>query len=235
MPVVGRAVASGAGRGRTLLGVTTGIPVTGARGEEPGTFVGAVGVGAVGVGAVGRLAVLVPVKAFGEAKRRLDPAVSPADRRLLARRMADRVVTAAAPLPVAVVCDDVEVADWARGRGALVIWEPGRGLNGAVEQGVDHLAAMGAEQVTVAHADLPLAAGLGDLPPFDGVTLVPDRHRDGTNVLRVPVRSGFRFSYGPGSFQRHCEQCQRLGMAAKVLDLPELAWDVDLPGDLQWR
>lgn len=211
--------------GRTLQRVTTGVPVAGARGNGPGRP----------LGAVGRLAVLVPVKAFGEAKGRLGPAVSPADRRVLARSMADRVVTAAMPLPVAVVCDDLEVADWARGRGALVIWEPGRGLNGAVEQGVDHLASMGAEQVTVAHADLPLASGLADLPPFEGVTLVPDRHRDGTNVVRVPVGSGFRFSYGPGSFQRHREQCQRIGVPVRVLDLPDLAWDVDLPGDLQWR
>ena len=43
--------------------------------------------------------------------------------------------------------------------------------------------------VTVAHGDLPRARGLGALAPFDGVTLVPDRRDDGTNVLRLPAGS----------------------------------------------
>jgi len=184
---------------------------------------------------MGRRAVLVPVKAFAMAKRRLGSALGDAERRALMRSMAEHVLAAAAPLAVAVVCDDNEVADWARRHGALVVWEPGRGLNGAVEAGVERLGSMGVEHVTVAHGDLPMAAGLGDLEPFDeGVTLVPDRLGNGTNVLRVPAQSGFRFSYGPGSFARHLGECERLGLAPRVLDVPGLAFDVDLPADLQW-
>jgi len=82
----------------------------------------------------------VPVKAFTEAKRRLAPALPPHERATLARSMADNVVAAAGALPVAVVCDDKDVAVWARQRGALVIWEPERGLNRAVEAGVTRLA-----------------------------------------------------------------------------------------------
>jgi 2-phospho-L-lactate guanylyltransferase len=183
---------------------------------------------------LGRRAVLVPVKAFAEAKRRLDGALGDVERQALVRRMAERVLAAAAPLPVAVVCDDTEVATWARQHGALVVWEPGRGLNGAVEEGVVRLAAVGVEQVTVAHGDLPLARGLAEIEPFDGVTLVPDRLGDGTNVVRLPARCGFRFSYGPGSFQRHLAECGRLGLAVKVLSVPDLAVDVDWPADLRW-
>ncbi len=146
--------------------------------------------------------------------------------------MAERVVAAARPLPVAVVCDDPEVADWARHLHALVVWEPGRGLNGAVEAGVDQLAAMGVQQVTVAHSDLPRARGIGRLRAFPGVTLVPDRHHNGTNIVRVPTRSGFRFSYGPGSFRRHLDECERIGLPAWVLEEPALAFDVDVPADL---
>ena len=83
--------------------------------------------------ATGDTAVLVPVKAFGEAKRRLSSALDPAARAALARRMAANVVAAAAPFAVAVVCDDEDVAAWAHEHGALVLHEPGRGLNGAVE------------------------------------------------------------------------------------------------------
>lgn len=181
---------------------------------------------------VGPVAVLVPVKAFGEAKRRLSPALDGPARARLAREMADTVVTAAGSLPVAVVCDDVEVASWARQRGCLVIWEPGRGLNGAVWDGVAALAAAGAEQIVVAHADLPLARDLSVVVGFDGVTLVPDRRDDGTNVACVPACAGFRFSYGPGSFRRHLDEAARLGVPVRVARASDLGLDVDVPADL---
>lgn len=181
---------------------------------------------------LGPEAVLVPVKAFGQAKRRLSGVLSQGDRRALARHLAEQVLLAARPLPVAVVCDDREVADWARVLGALVIWEPGRGLNGAVEAGIEHLAAMGVDHAVVAHADLPLAGGLTQLGEAQGITLVPDRRDDGTNVVRLPTGCGFRFSYGPGSFARHRAQCQALGIEWRVHRHPELALDIDSPTDL---
>jgi 2-phospho-L-lactate/phosphoenolpyruvate guanylyltransferase len=178
------------------------------------------------------VAVLVPVKAFGEAKLRLAPALDELERADLARSMAANVVRAAAPLAVWVVCDDDEVARWARESGATVIWRPGRGLNGAVADGVDHLAAHGHDQVIVAHADLPHAVDLAWVADFDGVTLVPDRHDDGTNVACIPAGSGFRFCYGAGSFARHRVEAERLDLGLRIEREPRLGWDVDLPADL---
>ena len=88
---------------------------------------------------------LVPVKGFRQAKRRLGGSMSDEKRVQLVRSMAERVLAACAPLPVAVVCDDPEVAEWATGLGASVMWEPGQGLNGAVAAGVDQLASAGVE------------------------------------------------------------------------------------------
>jgi 2-phospho-L-lactate/phosphoenolpyruvate guanylyltransferase len=176
--------------------------------------------------------VLIPVKAFHEAKRRLGSALSDSDRIRLVRSMATRVVAACVPLPVAVVCDDHRVAQWASELGATVMWEPGQGLNGAVRAGVDRLARAGAQWVTVAHGDLPRARGLGVLAPFHGVTLVPDRRDDGTNVLRLPAGSDFRFAYGPGSFRAHRAEAVRLGLPVRVLRDPDLAYDVDWPADV---
>ena len=76
-------------------------------------------------------AVVVPVKAFSKAKMRLAPVLSPDERAELARRMAEHVLSASKPLPVVVVCDDVEVAAWAEKLGARALPEPGLGLNGA--------------------------------------------------------------------------------------------------------
>lgn len=175
---------------------------------------------------------LVPVKGFSAAKARLAPALGPLERALLARTMAEHVLAATAPLVVAVVCDDPEVAAWAIERGALLLEEPGLGLNGAVTAGVDALAEAGADEVLVVHSDLPLAEGLARLAGHDGVTLVPDRREDGTNVACVPATAGFRFSYGPGSFARHCEEAGRLNLDLRVVRELVLAWDVDVPADL---
>lgn len=181
---------------------------------------------------IGPRAVLIPVKSFARAKRRLHRTMDAGQRAGLARAMADRVVRAAFPLPVAVVCDDRDVAEWARDLGALVVWEPGRGLNGAVEAGVDHLRSAGAAEVTVAHADLPRARDLAEVEASGGVTLVPDRYGNGTNVMALPTDVGFQFSYGPGSFARHRSEARRLGLSVQVLDRPDLAWDIDEPADV---
>ncbi len=177
--------------------------------------------------------VLIPVKAFRQAKRRLGSTLSDPDRIRLVRSMASQVVAACTPLPVAVVCDDDEVAQWASALGATVMWEPGQGLNGAVRAGVARLARTGVEWVIVAHGDLPRAHGLGVLPPFEGITLVPDRRDDGTNVLRLPAASDFRFAYGPGSFRAHRAEATRLDLPVRVLRDPDLAYDVDWPADVR--
>lgn len=182
-------------------------------------------------------AVLVPVKAFAAAKVRLAPALDPAARAELARAMATTVLAAAVPLPVWVVCDDEDVLSWAVGQGAFTLWRPGLGLNGAVASGVEELGKVFA-RVIVAHADLPHATELASVADFEGVTLVPDRRGDGTNVACVPTRSGFAFSYGPGSFRRHCAEAERLGLALRVLEEERLGWDVDVPADLatpEWK
>ncbi len=179
-------------------------------------------------------AVLVPVKAFRAAKLRLAPALDPPERAELARVMASRVIDAASPLPVSVVCDDEEVAEWAASVGASVIWRPGRGLNGAVADGVAALAAVGHDFVIVAHGDLPHAVDLAWVAEFEGITLVPDRRDDGTNVVGLPARvhASFRFAYGPGSFARHHAEGERIGVQVRVAREPRLAWDVDTPADL---
>jgi 2-phospho-L-lactate guanylyltransferase len=177
--------------------------------------------------------VVVPIKAFGAAKGRLAEVLDGPARADLARRMAAQVIAASAPLPVAVVTGDDDVAAFAVEHGATVVADPGGGLDRAAHAGVDHAAAHGFDEVVVAHADLPHAAGLATLTGATGAcTLVPDRREDGTNVLVVPTAAGFRFAYGPGSFARHIAEAERLGLAVRAVRDSRLGWDVDLPEDL---
>jgi 2-phospho-L-lactate guanylyltransferase len=179
--------------------------------------------------------VLVPVKSLQEAKRRLSPTLTPHQRAQLARTMAGIVLSAAAPLPVGVVCDDDEVAAWARSQGAAVVWTPGLGLNGALDAAVARAAGAGVERVVVVHADLPFARDLGrfaDARVADEVVLVPDRHHDGTNVLAMDPRRAIPLGYGAGSFERHRRSAERAGLAVRVVEDDALSWDVDGPDDL---
>lgn len=177
-------------------------------------------------------AVVVPVKSFDVAKGRLADALSVDERARLAKRMAAGVIAAASPLPVWVVCDDHDVAGWAVGRGAGVIWRPAAGLNPAVAAAITFLAQEGVERAVIAHGDLPLATELAWVADFDGVTIVPDRRGDGTNVMSVPTDVGFVFSYGVGSAATHGAEAERLGLALRIAEDERLGWDVDTPDDL---
>ena len=178
-------------------------------------------------------AVLIPVKRFADAKDRLRSVLSHEERSTLAEELATGVVVAASPLAVFVVCDDDGVAQWASQIGARVIWSPRKGLNAAVTEGVAQLAAEGFAWITIAHSDLPFPSGLSALAAFEGVTLVPDRFDDGTNVLRIPSGSKFEFHYGAGSFARHVNEAHLRSLAVEVLRGTALDFDVDEPADLE--
>jgi 2-phospho-L-lactate/phosphoenolpyruvate guanylyltransferase len=176
--------------------------------------------------------VLVPVKAFADAKARLATVLSPAEREALARWPAERVIAAAGELPVFVACDDDGVAEWATAHGASVLWHPGVGLNAAVTRGVADLRARGVRHVVVAHGDLPRPGSLPSVAVEGAITLVPDSRRDGTNVIALPTHAPFDFSYGPGSFRRHLQQAVAAGLAVAVRRDPLLSLDIDTPADL---
>ena len=180
----------------------------------------------------GHEVVLIPVKAFGDAKVRLTAALGAEARAALARQLAEGVIRAAASGPVAVVCDDDEVARWAAQHGATVIWAPGKGLNRAVAFGVSELEARGAARITVVHGDILDPSGLGAIPSVPGILLVPDLRDDGTNVISLPSGATFTFSYGPGSFHRHRATAEAGAHDVVILRDLLLGHDVDQPSDL---
>jgi 2-phospho-L-lactate guanylyltransferase len=180
-------------------------------------------------------AVVVPLRAFAAGKSRLT-SLSPAEHERLVRWMAERVVDAAHPLPVAVVSSDAAVREWADHRGLTVLEDPGT-LDGAARAGVVWARDLGARRAVIAHADLPRARSLLPLAVDGGrpvVAAVPCRHDDGTPVLSVPLADSpaFEFAYGPGSFRRHGTEARRLGLGFRVVRDATLAHDIDTDDDL---
>lgn len=177
-------------------------------------------------------AVVVPVKSFTEAKSRLGVALNPTQRARLARDMTASVLSAGRPLPCFVVCGSADVAAWAVGNGAGVIWHRPDGLNEAARFALARLADDGFDRVVIAHGDLPLATDLAHLATDDGVTIVTDRHGGGTNVLSLPATTDFTFRYGPGSAAAHQAEAVRLGLRTRIVSDDRLGWDVDVINDL---
>lgn len=179
-----------------------------------------------------RVAVVIPVKSFALAKGRLSDALTPSERESLARHCATTVLSAAAPLNVYVVCNDADVEAWAASHGAHIVHCATPGLDSAVGAGRTAAQADGYDHVVVAHADLPLATTFHHIARQGCVTMVTDRHRDGTNVLSFPINSSFVTAYGPGSFDNHQDIARRCGLQYEVIDDAALSLDLDTADDL---
>ena len=184
------------------------------------------------------LAIVVPLKGFATAKDRLSGALTPDDRESLARRLATRVLTVACAIPhsvVIVVSDDDSLLEWSHTFGAIGVRQSRSGLNGAVADARDEAVRRGCDHVLITHGDLvdptPLIALCGSLDR-GSLTMVPDRHRDGTNVLALPASIEFDTHYGKGSFRAHLDEATHRGYSVHVVDDARLALDVDEPTDL---
>ncbi len=180
------------------------------------------------------IAVVIPIKAFEQAKDRLSSVLSADQRQLLARTTALGVLESVRSASVFVVCDNPDVSQWATVLGATVVHQSEPGLNSAVQVGIT--AAQSFDRVMIVHGDLPLPNRLSVLldstVASNTVTIVPDRHRDGTNVLIIPSGVGFKCHYGAQSFAAHKAEATKLGLAIEIIEDDELALDIDTPDDL---
>ncbi len=176
--------------------------------------------------------VLIPIKAFDSAKIRLASVLNPSERADLSRSLAEGVIKACIGVPAWVICEDQQVEGWALQMGAQVIRNPHAGLNEAAQVGLGTLAKLGIKKAIVTHADLINPEGLLSLFEHNGIVLVPDRHRDGTNVIGLPPNIDFSFKYGPGSFARHKAEAERFSLPVTIIENTHLGFDIDNPDDL---
>ena len=105
-------------------------------------------------------------------------------------------------------------------------------MSASVASGRAAAEADGADHIVVAHADLPLAVSFNHIVREGKVSLVPDRHRDGTNVLSFPASSSFTTAYGPGSCDNHIRLAVDAGLEYEVIVDNDLALDLDTADDL---
>jgi 2-phospho-L-lactate guanylyltransferase len=187
--------------------------------------------------------VAVPVKDLVNAKQRLVPALSPAERMALARAMRHdvlRALTAASLDARWIVTRDPEVTAIARDHGVDVISEE-------VNRG--HTAAVAAAQAAAVRAGARVFATIpGDTPCVTAdeiTTLVGRANPGGPAAVFTPSRSGLGtngvalappgvmlLTFGEPSFDNHLNAAGARGLVTSVLALPGLGLDVDHPSDL---
>jgi len=119
-----------------------------------------------------------------------------------------------------------------------VLADTGTSLNAALEQAHGVLRELGCRELLVLPADLPgiTAAEVDTLVHAgrtSGFAIAPDASGTGTNALCFTSPQPFRFQFGPDSYVLHLREAQRMGWEPKVVRLPGLAFDLDLPADLE--
>jgi 2-phospho-L-lactate guanylyltransferase len=177
------------------------------------------------------LAILVPLKSFDVAKSRLrEGGVAKVDE--LARALAFGVFQASRPRPLFVASESPNVTSFALEYGAEVIESSVTGLNEAVTNAYQQLGGR-FQRIVVAHGDIHNPQGLGDFEPRDGVTIITDARRTGTNVLALPTGLDFTFHFGAASAAAHEREAQRLGIQVHMDFNSPWRFDVDEPGDLE--
>ena len=194
-----------------------------------------------------KVAVLIPVKGFRNAKQRLSPLLDAAERETLAEAMfrdvLRQVLLARRVHATFVVTGNDAVADIALALGAEVIREAAeRGETDAVDFARRHLKSAGWEAVLIIPADMPLLCArdldelLSQLPedaraPF--ALLVPSHDRMGTNALLLAPPDIIKLRFGYDSFSYHMTQVSAQKLPLRFSENERIALDIDEPKDLQ--
>lgn len=182
--------------------------------------------------------VAVPVKSLSRAKTRLSPALTGLERGALTLAMLEDVLDAAVELAgweTWVISPDEAVLEVAARRGVRGVPEDKPPLSSAVRQAEAEAQEAGADALAILLADTPLVtpeALTGALHTLGPVVLAPDRDEVGTNLLVRRPPSVIRARFGSESCRKHLETAALAGVPAAVVESPELAFDLDAPGDI---
>jgi len=183
------------------------------------------------------LVALIPVKDLPKAKARLASALDESGRRELATALFRDCLAAALDCPaldgVVVVTRDPDALALASEAGAEGMDDPGD-LNASLDSAARTLADRGIDRVLVLHADLPFVspAAIEAIAGSSSDVALVSSGDGGTNAMVCPT-GAFSFCYGVGSAQAHKDAAWDANLEPELLDIPELALDIDMPVDLE--
>jgi 2-phospho-L-lactate guanylyltransferase len=193
-------------------------------------------------------AILIPVKEFAQAKKRLAAHFSAAERAALARALCrdffSMITGVRTVTRIVVVSKEPEALERATRMGWETIVESQQSSeSSSVDLASRHCAAQGIDALLRVPIDLPLAEPedieglfeeLGDSPAtVPAAVIVPSGDGTGTNALLRTPPELFPSRFGPNSFALHLAAAESCGIHARVVRNPRLAQDIDEIEDLQ--
>ncbi|MFM8450214.1 MAG: 2-phospho-L-lactate guanylyltransferase [Haliscomenobacter sp.] len=186
---------------------------------------------------------IVPVKPLRRGKSRLSGVLTDIERTNLNRKFLENTLKVLQSTPsisqTLVVSRDPSALAIAREIGARTVLEDGSpNLNSALTRATMLARNFAQRGVLVLPADLPLltredlTALFEHIHKSPSVVITPDRHANGTNALLVQPGGFIKYSFGVGSFKRHCEMALAAGAHLEIVRNHNIELDLDTPDDL---
>jgi 2-phospho-L-lactate guanylyltransferase len=191
----------------------------------------------------GTVRAVMPIKPAGTGKSRLAALLDEPERAMLARCMAVDVIAALRACPLVAEIAILGAGDTAltlAGEfGCRLLADDATGnLCANLDRAAGILAAEGATTLLIVPADQPTLtpADIGHLlaAHAGGVTVAVAARDGGTNALVLTPPQAIGCLFGPDSAARHLAAAQARGLAARVLDPPAFARDIDTVDDVRW-
>jgi 2-phospho-L-lactate guanylyltransferase len=184
-------------------------------------------------------AIALPVKSLSETKSRLAPMLSPLERGALTLAMLEDVMDVTQEIAglghVGGVPRRSGARDRALGRSAHAIREEKPPLANAIRQVEDEALGRDADALAVLLPDTPFVT-------TEALTRCASHARAGRARAVLPTRAGPTCSsaasdaiharFGPDSYRKHLEAAAVADLPTSIVGAPELAFDLDLPGDI---
>lgn len=191
----------------------------------------------------GALNIVLPARAPGAAKNRLSPLLSDEARSALSVALFRQALAFYREnwpeAQLTVVTDFEGFRAEAEAAGAVVLDDPGAGLNAAVDAATVFSRQHGFERQMIVHADIAIldqaeVAQLveGEFPP-PAIVIVPATGDGGTNVLLESPPGVIAHHYGAGSCALHREAAAEKGVPVTELTMPGLGLDLDTADDIR--
>ena len=185
---------------------------------------------------------IIPVKSLQNGKSRLATYLSLDERKklnnaLLINTIEELRINKNIDLLI-VVSQDLETLDIAKKLGVNYVFEGGSpDLNNALNQAILEAKKYNIDKVIIIPADIPLVSNkeINKIINLSGkspeIIIVPDRRREGTNVLLIKPPDCLELSYGERSFSKHINFAMDKNIRYKVYESNILGLDLDVKDD----
>lgn len=190
---------------------------------------------------------IIPIKSLEDGKKRLEPFLSPKERRGLILSLLKDVLTAATNARLSdktlIVTPDSKIVriiqNWNYPKLEYLIEPVAKGINHAIKNAVKLCTSQNISSILIIPADIPLVKSkdIDELIQLglskDSIILVPSHRKDGTNAFYQKLPNTMNAWYGENSFQKNLESISKQEISYHILEKNAFALDIDLKEDLE--